>query len=99
MSEPVEWDFPATKRHYRRKPEIIEATNHEVRRRRPIGFGWSIFIVAIAALVLLRFAWAPLLMGAVLLGIETPRDMAAMVIAIVVLAAIALRGRLAERRF
>ena len=89
MSEPVEWDFPATKRHYRGKPEILEATYHEVRRRRPIGFGF----VAIAALVLLRFAWAPLLMGAVLLGIETPRDMAAMVIAIVVLAAIALWGR------
>jgi hypothetical protein len=51
-------------------------------------------IVTVAVLVLLRFAWAPLLMGAVLLGIETPKDMAAMVIAIVVLAAIALRERL-----
>ena len=68
------------------------------RQRRPIGFGTSLMIVTVAAIVVLRFAWAPLLMGAVLLGVTEPRDMAAMVIAIIVLAAIALRERLAERR-
>jgi hypothetical protein len=95
MTAPMEHDWPPAMRRHRRRPEIIDATYYEVRRRRPVGFGTSLLIVTVAAVIVLRFAWAPLLMGAVLLGIETPRDMAAMVIGIIILAA----KRLAGRRF
>jgi hypothetical protein len=63
------------------------------------GFGWSLFIVAVAAPVLLRYAWAPLLMLAVLIGIKTPGDMLGVLVGLVILGAAALRERLAGRRF
>jgi hypothetical protein len=76
MSAPkYEWDFDYWPPHRQRTIEY-ERDRRGVyaprRQRRPIGFGTSLMIVTVAAIVVLRFAWAPLLMGAVLLGIETP---------------------------
>jgi hypothetical protein len=56
-------------------------------------------VVAVAALVILSFAWAPLLMLAVLIGIKTPGDMLAILVGLVILGVVALRERLAGRHF
>jgi TRAP-type C4-dicarboxylate transport system permease large subunit len=56
-------------------------------------------IVATAAVALIiAFAWPALIMGAVLLGIETPGTMFAVIVAAVILLALALRERLSGRR-
>jgi hypothetical protein len=49
---------------------------------------------AFAVVLLLRFAWPALLMGAVLLGITSPGEMLGVVIGVIVLGAAALRERL-----
>jgi hypothetical protein len=71
---------------------------NERRPQSPIGLGTCLLITTVMAIVLLRFAWAPLLMGAVLLGVETPGEMVAALIGFIILAAVALRDRLNGRR-
>jgi hypothetical protein len=56
-------------------------------------------IVTIAALVLLRFAWVPILMLFIFAGVTEPRDMAAVVIGGVVLVGAWLHAKLNGRRF
>ena len=56
-------------------------------------------MVAIAALVLLRFAGAPILMGFVLVGVDSPGTMAAMIIGPVIILAVALQERWNGRPF
>jgi hypothetical protein len=86
------------------RPEIIDyeqdrrGTYIPRRQRRPIGFGWSLIIIAIAALVLLRFAWAPILMAFILLGIDSPSQMLGVIVGLVILLAAALRRSLLARR-
>jgi hypothetical protein len=53
VSEPLEYDWPPTKRYYSRPPIDVEYT--VVRQRPPIGFGWALFIVTIAAIFLMRW--------------------------------------------
>jgi hypothetical protein len=99
MSAPkYEWDFDYWPPH-RRPPTIDYEQDRRGmyvprRQRHPIGLGWSLVIVAIAALVLLRFAWAPLLMLAVLLGMDSPSQMFGAIVGAVILGAMALRERL-----
>lgn len=56
-----------------------------------------LLITGVAALVILRFAWAPLLMAFVLCGVESPSVMVGAIAAIVLVSAIALRERMAGR--
>src|SRR5262245_20171709 len=102
MSERAPWDWPPEGNW---PPERLVQDRRGVyrpairRQRRPIGFGWSLVIVAIAALVLLRFALAPLLMLAVLLGIDSPSQMLGLIVGIVILGAAWLRARLSGKPF
>jgi hypothetical protein len=56
-------------------------------------------IVAVAMALVLRFAWAPLLMAAVLLGLKSPSEMFAMLVVLAVVAAAMLHLRLSGKPF
>jgi hypothetical protein len=102
VSDWREWDYPPTKRP-RMRPEIIvgEYRVIETRRHRPaLSFGWAMFITAIAVLIVLRFAWKPLLMAAVLLGVVTsPATALGVIVGLVILGAAWLQSRLSGRPF
>jgi hypothetical protein len=51
-------------------------------------------IVTVAAIVVLRFFWPAVLMGFVLMGIDSPGTMLAAMVGLVILGAVALRERL-----
>ena len=56
-------------------------------------------IVSIAALILLRFMWPAVIMGFVLLGVDSPGTMAAMIIGLVIILAASLHSRLGGKPF
>ena len=55
------WDSPsrADERRPAFAPEIIDAEYTVVRQRPALSFGWCVFIVTVAAIIVLRFAWKP----------------------------------------
>jgi hypothetical protein len=56
-------------------------------------------IVGVAAEIIIRFAWAPILMAFVLAGVTSVGTMAAVVIGAVVVAAASLHAKLSRRPF
>jgi hypothetical protein len=96
MSARAPWDWPPEGNW----PPTIEYTRVRRgvyaprRQQRPIGFLGSLMIVTVAAVMVLRFAWAPLLMLAVLFGIDSPSRMLGAFVGLLVLGAVVLRERL-----
>jgi hypothetical protein len=62
------------------RPEIVDAEYTVVRQRPPIGFLSCVPIVGVAMIFLLRFAWAPILMAFVLVGVTSPSAMLGVII-------------------
>ena len=57
MSDRREWGWSGRADERRRYfARFIEVDYRVVRRRQALRFGWSIFIVAVAAIIVLRFA-------------------------------------------
>jgi hypothetical protein len=95
-----EWDFdywPPNRRptiDYEQDRRGVYAPR---RQPRPIGFGTCLALSALGVILLLRFFWPAAILLFAMSGITSAREMLAAVIVIVVLAAIALRERLAGR--
>jgi len=70
-----------------------------VRRWPALGFMSRIFIVGVAMAVILRFAWKPMLMALVLVGITSPAAMLGVIVGLVIVGAAALHARFAGRPF
>jgi zinc transporter ZupT len=64
-----------------------------------LSYGWSLFIVGIAALIVLRFAWAPMVMAFVLAGVTSPTTMLGAIIGLAILMAASLHAKLNGRPF
>ena len=76
--EPLEHDFPPTMRYYRRRPEIIDGEYRVIstrRQRPPIGFLSCLAISALGMIVLLRFAWMPVIVIFAFSGVTSPAAM------------------------
>ena len=58
-----------------------------------------VMIVGVAALIVLRFAWKPIVTGFVLLGVTSVSTMAGVVIGLILLGAASLHSRLSGRPF
>jgi hypothetical protein len=100
--EAYDWPSRADERRRAFHEEVIDVEYRVIDTRRrppPIGFGSALLIVSVLAIVLLRFMWPALLMGAVMLGVTTPAEMAAAVIGLTILAAAALHAKLSGRPF
>jgi hypothetical protein len=101
MSEWREWDWPQEPK--RRRPTIdYEQDRRGVYRpairRKPIGFGTCLLVTSVAAIAALWLAWPPLLMFAVLVGLDSPSQMFGAIVGVVILLAVALRRSLLARR-
>jgi hypothetical protein len=94
--EVYDWPSRADERRRSFAPQIIDAEFRviETRPRRPTAsFMSCVLIVGVAAAIALRFAWGPILMGFILIGVTEPRDIAAAVVGLVILGAAWLRHR------
>jgi hypothetical protein len=80
-------------------PSLPDAEYRVVRQRPAIGFLSCVLIVGAATLIVLRFAWKPILMAFVLVGVTSPAAMLGVIVGAVILGAAALRSKLNGRQF
>jgi hypothetical protein len=89
----VGWSGRADERR-RYFARVIDADYRVVRRRQAPRFGWSIFIVAVAAIIVLRFAWPAFIMLFAIAGITSGvSGMVAVLVLLVILGVAAMRER------
>jgi hypothetical protein len=95
------WDWPNRADQRRRSftPEIIDAEYRVVRQRSSIGFGSCVFIIAVAAIIVLRFFWPPMIMLFAMLGVTSASGMLVVLVGFVIFGAAALHAKLSGKPF
>jgi hypothetical protein len=97
MTNHREWDWPPAKRPHV-LPEIIDADYRVIRQRPAVGFGSCVFIIAVAAIIVMRFFW-PAVMLFAMLGVTSISAMLGVLAGLLIFGAAALHAKLNGRQF